>query len=171
MGSYRVFGHPLTTKPQTVGQWAYCLARIILALIFIGSAVTKLLAPKSFVLIIEAYGLIPEGWIWPAGLALTLAELLAGVGLLLDTRWSLNVITGLLLLFMGILSYGVWLGLDVDCGCFGPHDPEGEAFHGLKPALLRDALMLAAIGFLYFWRRRRRLLYHQSQIMEVNQNA
>jgi len=43
----------------------------------------------------------------------------------------------------------------VDCGCFGPEDPEAEAFHGLRPALYRDLAMLAAVVFLYAWRRYR----------------
>ena len=41
-------------------------------------------------------------------------------------------------LFMAILGYGISMGLDVDCGCFGPEDPESKAFHGLRAALYRD---------------------------------
>jgi hypothetical protein len=43
----------------------------------------------------------------------------------------------------------------VDCGCFGPEDPEAEAFHGLRAFLYRDLAMLAGIAFLYVWRRYR----------------
>jgi hypothetical protein len=49
------------------------------------------------------------------------------------------------------------MGLDVDCGCFGPEDPEAEAFHGLRTALYRDLFMLAAVGFLYAWRHYRHI--------------
>jgi len=45
----------------------------------------------------------------------------------------------------------------VDCGCFGPEEPEAEAFHGLRLALYRDMAMLAAVAFLYGWRRYRRV--------------
>ncbi|MEJ2158353.1 MAG: DoxX family protein, partial [Desulfobacteraceae bacterium] len=60
----------------------------------------------------------------------------------------------LLLLFMMVLGYGIWLGLDVDCGCFAAGDPEGGAYHGLRPALYRDAVMLAGMGYLILWKRR-----------------
>jgi hypothetical protein len=48
-----------------------------------------------------------------------------------------------------------WMGLDVDCGCFGPEDPEAEAFHGLRLSLYRDLAMMAGVFFIYGWRRYR----------------
>jgi hypothetical protein len=77
-----------------------------------------------------------------------LLEVIAGIGLLFDIRGSLALITGLLVLFMVVLGYGIWMGLDVDCGCFGPEDPEAEAFHGLRLSLFRDLVMMAGV-FLY----------------------
>jgi hypothetical protein len=112
--------------------------------------------PIKFAVIIEAYGLIPDAWIMPLAIILPLLELVFGLGLLLDIRGFLAGITGLLMLFMAILSYGIWLGLDVDCGCFGPQDPESEAFHSLRPALYRDVVMVAGVIYLYFGR------YYQS---------
>jgi hypothetical protein len=47
------------------------------------------------------------------------------------------------------------MGLDVDCGCFGPEDPEAEAFHGLRLSLFRDLVMMAGVVFIYGWRRYR----------------
>jgi hypothetical protein len=58
------------------------------------------------------------------------------------------------MLFITILSYGIWLGLDVDCGCFGPEDPEAQAFHGLRLALVRDIIMMLGIFYLYYQRFR-----------------
>jgi len=56
------------------------------------------------------------------------------------------------LLFIAVLIFGIHLGLDIDCGCFGPNDPEAEAFHDLRGALMRDFLLLLAVGYQYFWR-------------------
>ena len=106
------------------------------------SGVAKLMDPQSFVFIIRAYGLLAENLILPAALGLSLAELLAGAALILDLRFALGAIAGLIVFFMLILSYGLWLGLDIDCGCFAAGDPEGEAYHSLRPALYRDAGML-----------------------------
>nr|WP_269434672.1 MauE/DoxX family redox-associated membrane protein [Desulfosarcina alkanivorans] len=133
--------------------WMYRFFRWILGCIFIYSGTTKLLAPKTFAVLIEAYGLVPDGLIMPVAMILPVMEVVAGAGLMVDIRGSLTVIAGLLVLFITILGYGILMGLDVDCGCFGPEDPEAEAFHGLRAALYRDMLMMAAVGFLYGWRR------------------
>ena len=125
--------------------------------VFFYSGVSKLMAPQTFSVLIEAYGLLPEVLLMPAALILSTVELIASLGLLADIRGSLGTIAGMLVLFVAILGYGIGMGLDVDCGCFGPDDPEAEAFHGLRTALYRDLFMLAAVGFLYSWRRIRNI--------------
>jgi hypothetical protein len=133
----------------------YRFLRWILGGAFIYSGASKLLAPTTFAVLIEAYGLIPDGMILTVAVILPLMEVVGGAGLMVDIRGCLAVIAGLLLLFIPILAYGILMGLDVDCGCFGPEDPEAEAFDGLRSALFRDMLMMAAVGFLYGWRRYR----------------
>ncbi|MCF8108742.1 MAG: DoxX family protein [Desulfohalobiaceae bacterium] len=138
-------------------DWLYTLCRWTLGGIFIYAGGTKLLEPEVFAVLIEAYGILPEGLLMPVAIALPLLEVIAGIGLLFDIRGSLALMTGLLLLFMLVLGYGIWMGLDVDCGCFGPEDPEAEAFHGLRLSLFRDLVMLAGAFFLFGWRRYRAL--------------
>ncbi len=133
----------------------YTLCRWTLGILFIYAGATKLLEPVVFAVLVEAYGIVPEVLLMPVAIVLPLLEVIAGIGLLLDVRGSLAVIAGLLLLFMAILVYGIWMGLDVDCGCFGPEDPEAEAFHGLRLALFRDLAMMAGVIFIYAWRRYR----------------
>ncbi len=132
--------------------WSYHSIRIILFAVFFGSGLSKLISPESFAVIIEAYGLIPDSWIMPMSIGLPALEVILAVGLLMDIRGSLMGITVLLALFMAILGYGIHLGLDVDCGCFGPEDLEADAFHDLRSALYRDLVMVAAILYLYVWR-------------------
>jgi uncharacterized membrane protein YphA (DoxX/SURF4 family) len=136
-------------------DWLYNLCRWVLGGIFIYAGSTKLLEPEIFAVLIEAYGIVPEGLLMPVATGLPLLEVIAGIGLLFDIRGSLALIGGLLVLFMGILGYGIWMGLDVDCGCFGPEDPEAEAFHGLRLSLFRDLVMMAGVVFIYGWRRYR----------------
>jgi hypothetical protein len=133
----------------------YKLCRWTLGGIFIYAGGTKLLEPEIFAVLIEAYGIVPEGLLMPVAIGLPLLEVIAGIGLPFDIRGSLALIAGLLVLFMAVLGYGIWMGLDVDCGCFGPEDPEAEAFHGLRLSLLRDLLMMAGVFFIYGWRRYR----------------
>ena len=110
-------------RKYCLSKWAYRPIRFTLGAVFIWSGVSKLANPQSFSVIIGAYGLINDSWVLPVSLFLPLIELFGGVGLLLDLRGSLTTIAGLLLLFMLILGYGIWMGLDVDCGCLGRKTP------------------------------------------------
>jgi uncharacterized membrane protein len=132
----------------------YNLSCILLSVIFLWSGISKLMGPQFFAVIIENYGLLPDPLTLPAAIVLSMMEVLAGLGLLMDIRGSLAVVTGLLTLFIVVLSYGIWIGLDVDCGCFGPEDPEARAFRGLRTSLLQDIAMMLVIFYLYFWRYR-----------------
>jgi uncharacterized membrane protein YphA (DoxX/SURF4 family) len=149
-------------------DWPYRICRFTLGSIFIYAGGTKLLEPEIFAVLIEAYGIVPEGLLMPVAIGLPLLEVVAGIGLLFDIRGSLALITGLLVLFIVVLGYGIWMGLDVDCGCFGPEDPEAEAFHGLRLSLFRDLVMMAGVIFLYGWRRYRAIRPVDVKVM-VNQ--
>ena len=133
----------------------YRRCRWMLSVIFIYAGGTKLLEPETFAVLIEAYGIVPVGLLMPVAIGLPLLEVIAGIGLLFDVRGSLALITGLLVLFMVVLGYGIWMGLDADCGCFASEDPEAEAFHGLRLSLFRDLVMTAGVFFIYGWRRYR----------------
>ena len=87
------------------------------------------------------------------GIILSILEIIAGFGILFDIRGSLAIISGLLVVFVLVLAYGIYMGFDIDCGCFGPNDPESKAFHGLRSALARDIVMGAGIIYLYAFRR------------------
>ena len=140
---------------QGMSGWIYRSTRWILGGVFIFAGGSKLLAPEVFAVLIEAYGIVPDVLLLPVAIGLPLVEVIAGIGLLFDIRGSLAAITGLLVLFIVVLGYGIWMGLDVDCGCFGPEDPEAEAFHGLRLSLFRDLIMMAGVFYLYAWRRYR----------------
>lgn len=131
---------------------AYRVSRWVLGIVFIYAGGVKLIDPASFAVLIDAYGLVPDILLMPVAVGLPAMEVVAGAGLLFDVEGSLSTIAALLLLFIAILGYGIWMGLDVDCGCFGPEDPEAKAYHGLRTSLYRDLAMFAGIAFLYAWR-------------------
>jgi hypothetical protein len=133
----------------------YRLLSWVLGGFFIYAGIMKLLNPEIFATVLDAFGIVPQSLLMPVCIALPLLEVAAGTGLLLNIKGSLSIITVLMVLFIAVLGYGVWMGLDVDCGCFGPGDPEGEAFHGLRMALYRDLFILGGIAFLFGWRRYR----------------
>lgn len=137
--------------------WLYRGLRYGLAAAFIYAGAIKLGAPREFAKVISGYGLAPEVLLPALSYALPALELAAGIGLLFDIKGSLAAIAGMTVFFMGVLTYGIRLGLDVDCGCYGAHDLEAEAYAGLKTALIRDAFMLMGVASLYVWRSWRRV--------------
>lgn len=124
-------------------------SRWLLALVFLYAGIPKLLSIDEFAGIIGAYGLLPEVMLVPAAFTIAFLEIVAAAGLLLRKNSALVLTTVLMGLFIGVLSYAIWLGLDIDCGCFGKNDPEYRAFSGLKMALLRDLFLLPPLVFLY----------------------
>lgn len=135
-------------------DWLYRLMRWFIGGLFVYAGLQKLAAPTAFGVLIEAFGIVPEGLVQPAAVGLAILETVIGVGLLFDVQGSLAAVAGLLGFFVAILGYGLWLGLDVDCGCFGPQAPEAEAFHGLEAAFWRDLSLLAGVAWGLVWRRR-----------------
>ena len=131
----------------------YILTRCVIGIIFIYAGIVKLAEPKVFAVLIDSFGILPSVMITPAALGLPLLEILTGAGLMFNIRGSLVIITAMLILFIAVLGYGVSMGLDIDCGCFGPGDPEAKAFYGLRTTLFRDIILLALCVYLYTWQR------------------
>lgn len=142
-------------RASSVSDALYGTIRLLLAAAFLVAGVRKLADPAAFAVVIDAFGLVPDPWIGPLSVALPGLEVLFAAGLLADVRGSLAGVALLLVLFLAVLGYGIWLGLDVDCGCFGPADPESRAFPAMRAAFYRDLAMMAGVGFLYGWRRLR----------------
>jgi hypothetical protein len=134
--------------------WSYRAVRLCLGILFIWAAVLKFTDLETFAKTIAAFGLVPKPLVGWAALSLPTLEIIAAFGLILDIRGSLALIAGLLVIFSLVLAYGMWLGLDIDCGCYGPGDPEGEAFASMRSSFFRDLAMLAGVFYLYWWRRR-----------------
>lgn len=133
-----------------LSPWAYRLGRFILGGVFVWAGFSKLLDPKAFAVIISHYGLLPQSLLAPAAVGLPALELIAGVGLIFDVRWSLQIILGLTLLFMGVLWFGILKDLDIDCGCFSTE--ELQEHEGLRSALYRDILFFGIAMYLFAWR-------------------
>lgn len=145
----RVGDRPDHRRPVAIGRWIDRLLRWSLGGLFVVAGALKLRHPRDFAVVMEAFGLLPEEALLAVAVLLPLVEVAAGAALVANLRGSLGVLAALLGLFMGVLGYAVGMGLDIDCGCFGPLDPEGRAYAGIRPALYRDALMGAGVLALY----------------------
>ncbi len=131
--------------------WLYRIVRWTMAVVFLYAGAVKNLHLDAFAETIADFELLHPGTLILIALCIAVLELLTGIGLLLDVRGALALAVGLLVFFVGVLAYGLALGLDVDCGCFGP---EGLALSGseLAAALYRDLAMLVLCGYLYLSR-------------------
>jgi uncharacterized membrane protein YphA (DoxX/SURF4 family) len=139
--------------PPDVKTWFYELVRIGLALAFLAAGAVKIQDPMTFAATIDAFGILPGALVLPVAVTLPILEILGALALVFDLRGSLTLITLLILLFVAVLGYGLHMGLDIDCGCYGPGDPEASAYAGIRGALGRDLVMLGSAAFLYAWRR------------------
>jgi len=131
----------------------YRLCCWTLGIVFVYAGVSKLITPKIFAVLIDAYGIVPDIMLMPVAVFLPALEVASGIGILFNIKGSLTIILGQVVLFLLILGYGIHMGLDIDCGCFGPEEPEALAFHGLRTAFNRDLILLAGICFAFGWRR------------------
>lgn len=140
---------------STLLPWLDRLSRWLIAAVFLFAAIPKLLDLKAFAEIVNAYAILPGYLVFPAAIAIPVVEVVLAGGLILG-RWQSTLGSLLLLLFfILLLAYSIHVGLDIDCGCFGPEDPEYSAFHGLRSALWRDLAMLVPLFYsLWYFRYR-----------------
>ena len=139
-----------------VHPWPYRIVRMALAALFIYGGVIKLFDPKAFAATISAYDLVPDISLPVVAIGLPLIETIAGLALLLNRPWGLHLVTGLLVLFVFVLGYGILGDLDVDCGCFGAEELDKRA--GLREAFYRDLILIGMVApYLYLSRRVREL--------------
>jgi len=136
-------------------QWVYRGLRLLVAGIFLWAGTVKLMDQAAFAVVIDAFGILPDGFSGMVAVFLPVVEIAAALALIFDVRGALETLGALMLVFMGILGYGIFLGLDIDCGCFGPEDPEARAFSGLRTALYRDVGICALMALVYVSRRGR----------------
>lgn len=125
-------------------RWFLLLGRFFLAGIFIYAGATKvwvLLAEhwSLFAMSINSYGVLPDWAVNATAWTLPWLEMLLGVLLLAgwQVRWMAAACTALLAGFFAVMLRAYFLGLGIDCGCFG----FGEALSART--LVRDGLLLA----------------------------
>jgi uncharacterized membrane protein YphA (DoxX/SURF4 family) len=96
------------------------LLRVLLALVFVVAGSIKLADMAEFAASVGDFGLVPDTLVLATSWLIVLSELTIGASLAINLRWSWFGVWVLLGLFLGVLIYGISLGLDIQCGCFGP---------------------------------------------------
>ena len=136
-----------SVRRMLLSPWPYLIVRVALAAIFVYAGAMKLMDPKAFARTISHYDLVPEPLLPVVAVGLPAIEVLAGIALIFDLRAGIFGTSGLLLLFIFVLGYGVLNELNVDCGCFGPEELAGR--DSLVRAFYRDLVLCSGVAFLH----------------------
>ena len=101
-------------------KWILLISRIILGVLFVYSAVDKIIDPLAFATIIHHYRLAPPNMINFAAVVIPWIELIAGVFLIFGIRLKASALTINLMLvfFTVVLTATAFRGINVACGCF-----------------------------------------------------
>jgi uncharacterized membrane protein YphA (DoxX/SURF4 family) len=155
----------------SLGRTLLILGRLTLAGIFLFAAYAKLKPQASmgwsgasiktslsmFAMQVDSYQLLPPQLVSPAAHFLPLFELFLGLWMLSGVLLRYSALTTTLLLgaFFAMMVRTYRMGLEINCGCFGPGERLGVG------TLLRDGSLLAfaiavTIGAFVLHRRARR---------------
>ena len=140
-------------SPSNTGKILLLTGRIALAAIFIVAAYAKLnpqapvpwsmgsmrVSLSMFAMQVDSYQLLPPSLVSPAAHFLPPFELFLGLWLLsgILLRYAAAIPSLLLGVFFAVMVRSYFLGLEINCGCFGPGERLGPM------TLLRDGSLLA----------------------------
>lgn len=105
-----------TLAPRPISRY---LLHWPLALLFFYSGSVKLLRLAEFEKSVGEFGIVLDGLVKPAAFMICIIELLLACVLWQQRSWAMLATSALLLCFVGTLVYGLAIGLDIECGCFG----------------------------------------------------
>ena len=136
--------------PVRRSPYLSAICRIILGIIFVQFALSKIMRPAVFALNVVDYGMMPAWAINLWSLFLPWAELLAGLFLILGirTRAAATIIGGMNVIFIIGLVKVILQGLPITCGCVGE---AGEPVTWWK--VLKNTGMLVMALQIFFYDR------------------
>ena len=118
--------------------------RLILGITFLYAGIIKASASQAFAIALLPFTFIDSMWTGPLAVGLAWMEILAGVLVLAPRIYEAGaaMIAGLCLVFITVLSWALWNGYIVSCGCFGEDMAPSAA--KMLLAIGRDILLLVA---------------------------
>jgi hypothetical protein len=143
-----------TAPAHSAAIWLDRLLRWGLAGILAWAGIAKSANVDAFAKTVGAFGLVFDAMVRPVAAVLPFIELVTAILLVADLRPGRAAALAQSLIFVFVNGYGLWLGLEIDCGCFGPGDSPGGG--NLKLAFFRSLAMTAASAYLYAWPQRGR---------------
>ncbi len=120
------------------------LLRLILGITFLYAGIVKASASQAFAIALLPFTFIDTTWTGPLAMGLAWMEILAGVLVLTPKIHEAGaaMIAGLCAVFIAVLSWALWNGYIVSCGCFG--EDMAPSVGKMLLAIGRDIFLLAA---------------------------
>ena len=125
------------------------IIRLLLGFLFLYSALDKILDPAKFAEVIYNYRLLPVELLNICAMIVPWVEITIGITLLLGV-WvtaSALLLSGLTIVFIGLLLSAIVRGLNIECGCFSL-DAEGSLVSWKR--IFEDILILIG-GIFLIW--------------------
>lgn len=140
----------MTTREALTHPWLTVRTQIALGVLFIVAALPKIADPPSFAHMIYNYRLLPGPLVNLAALTMPWVELLMGIALVCGIwrRTAAFLIGALLVVFIVAISFNLYRGNAIDCGCFdvtAAGKSVQERIHDMWWVAVRDVGMLLLV--------------------------
>jgi uncharacterized membrane protein YphA (DoxX/SURF4 family) len=167
-----------STARESLGRTLLIIGRLALAGIFLFAAYAKLrpqaamgwsassvkISLSMFAMQVDSYQLLPPQLVGPAAHFLPLFELFLGLWLLSGILFRYASLTTTLLLgaFFAMMVRTYRMGLEINCGCFGPGERLGVGTLLRDGSLLAFAIAVTVAAFIISSRSRKREASHSA---------
>lgn len=126
-------------------RWAVIACRVVLGLLFLWAAATKLPDMNAFAQDVANYRLVPGALVPFVAASVVGIEIVAGLALLtgIAARAAAVVVSALLIAFIAFLAQALLRGIDLRCGCFGGDEVASWWTVGRDLVMLAGSVLVA----------------------------
>lgn len=130
------------------------LLHLVFGGVFVYAGVLKAWNPQAFLDDVRSFDLLGDPWAAWLAMGLPWLEIFAGLAIMtgLLRCGGLLVLNGALGVFLAVIAFSWYRGIDIRCGCFG----SAEASSNYVELIVRDVLLLALGLWLFLLRDTRR---------------
>lgn len=142
--------------PPAAVNTATIIVRLLLGAVFLFSSAGKIADPEAFAEIVTNYRLLSPPLVWATAVIFPWIEATCGLALVFGRleKGAALLVSLMMIVFIGIILYNGYRGLNIACGCFSLSAKEPSDI-GLNT--LRNLFILAAGSWVLFFSGGRRV--------------
>lgn len=140
---------------STVWKVIAIISRLIVAVVFIGAAIPKIMHPHEFAVAIFRYQAAPYATINIGAVFMPWLEIVVGLTILFWGKFrdaAATITFGMLTVFTVAIASAIFRGIDIGCGCFSVN-PHAQAVGWLS--ILRNLVLMALTAVIFYdaWKK------------------